>query len=340
MGNSPGAQQNPTYCMLAGALNVSFNGGVTWTPIGGGGGGTIHTSAPLSGDGSVGTPATIAPGAVPLTALAMQVADTFVMNATGGAASPTAASASAAATILQGAGLATAFGTDALFRSDFNTLFAGEGGIGLISDSDYIPMTDSGTYDISQGTNKAIRDNTFSGGVLTAPHGGAGTGYIRPANAVPSVAGQTIIADPATGAWAVGGHLSFALSPNSSTIVWSCMLDSNVDDSVAFYLLGSASTTVMRVLVDGSVSGSGSTTVACNAVGTLGSGITVGSGNFYRFVMGFNPVSGNLFAGVNGVLAATVVPGTKMPTKAMSPAVIAAGLADVVKVHGLWQAWV
>ncbi len=36
MGNSPGAQQNPQYCMLAGALNVSFDGGATWTPIGGG----------------------------------------------------------------------------------------------------------------------------------------------------------------------------------------------------------------------------------------------------------------------------------------------------------------
>lgn len=33
MGNSPGAQQNPQYCMLAGALNVSLDGGATWAAV-------------------------------------------------------------------------------------------------------------------------------------------------------------------------------------------------------------------------------------------------------------------------------------------------------------------
>ena len=67
MGNSPGAQQNPMYCMLAGALNVSFDGGVTWNPVG-----------------------------------------------------------------------ASAFGTDAAFRADFDALV----GPGLLSDSDYNPLLD------------------------------------------------------------------------------------------------------------------------------------------------------------------------------------------------------
>jgi hypothetical protein len=57
MANSPGAQQNPQYCMLSGALNVSFDGGATWTPIGGGSGGTVSVDGvTITGNGSVGSP--------------------------------------------------------------------------------------------------------------------------------------------------------------------------------------------------------------------------------------------------------------------------------------------
>jgi len=104
MANSPGAQQNPTYCMLAGALNVSFDNGATWTPIGGGSGGTITTSAPLSGNGSVGTPATIAAGAIALTKLATQAQATVVGNASGsGTVSPTALTATQLTALLNAA---------------------------------------------------------------------------------------------------------------------------------------------------------------------------------------------------------------------------------------------
>ena len=66
MGNSPGAQQNPMYCMLANGLNVSLDGGVTSNPVAGGA------------------------GSVPLSNLAAQADQTAVGNVSGGAASPVA----------------------------------------------------------------------------------------------------------------------------------------------------------------------------------------------------------------------------------------------------------
>ncbi len=59
MGPSAGAQQNPIYCMLAGALNVSFDGGATWTPIGGGGG--VADGVSIDGDGTIATPFSVIP---------------------------------------------------------------------------------------------------------------------------------------------------------------------------------------------------------------------------------------------------------------------------------------
>ena len=93
------------YPLFTDGTNIytTFDGGLTYVTITSGGGGTIHTSAPLSGDGSVGTPATIAAGAVPLTALAAEAANTFVANGTGGSASPTAITPAAAAALLPAA---------------------------------------------------------------------------------------------------------------------------------------------------------------------------------------------------------------------------------------------
>lgn len=67
---------------------------------GGGGGGTIHTSAPLSGDGSVGTPATIAAGALPLSAIANQSDLTINCNNAGVSGPPLACTAAQARTVL------------------------------------------------------------------------------------------------------------------------------------------------------------------------------------------------------------------------------------------------
>ena len=189
------------------------------------------------------------------------------------------------------------------------------------------------------GSNKAVRDDTYTGGVITGPHGGTGTAYLYSKNLVAGNAGQFLIANPSTTVWGVGGHVAFALAPTSSTTQWLVQLSTNVDDSIGFKSIGGTSLTVLQAFVDGSVSGSGSTTVACNAVGTLGSGITIGATNFYRYLIGFNPVTGVVSFGVNGVLAASVTPGTKMPSSPMSASIVMSGLADSLKVHGLWQGW-
>lgn len=78
----PNAKPFPLY--TDGASIYYTTDGITFTPIGGGGGGTIHTSAPLSGDGSVGTPATIAPGAVTNASLANMAALTIKGSVAGG----------------------------------------------------------------------------------------------------------------------------------------------------------------------------------------------------------------------------------------------------------------
>lgn len=59
-------------------------------PRAGGSGGTITTASPLSGDGSSGTPATIAAGALNLNILASIADQTFLCNVSGGTAAPIA----------------------------------------------------------------------------------------------------------------------------------------------------------------------------------------------------------------------------------------------------------
>jgi hypothetical protein len=61
---------------------------------------SITTSAPLSGNGTVGTPATIADGAIALTKLAPQANQTLLINVSGGAASPIAGTAAQGQTLL------------------------------------------------------------------------------------------------------------------------------------------------------------------------------------------------------------------------------------------------
>lgn len=77
----------------------------------GGTGGTVTTSAPVSGDGSAGSPVTVAAGALPLTAVAAEAASTLVGNATGGSASPVAL------TVAQVQAMLGITGTDAFYAS-------------------------------------------------------------------------------------------------------------------------------------------------------------------------------------------------------------------------------
>lgn len=235
----------------------------------------------------------------------------------------------------QRGGGGSAFGSDALFRADFDALI----GPGLLSDSFYDTFLDSNTYDISLGTNPAVRDDTYTGGVLTAPNGGASSAYVFEKNMLPSTAGQKVIANPRTATWGVGGHCAFALSPTGAVTMWVANLSSNVDDQVSLRIAGGTSTTQLQMFCDGTVSGSGTSTGLCNAVGTIGSGITVGANTFYRFLIGWNPATGVMTCGVNGVSCGTLTPGNNMPTKAMSPSLLVSGLANVARYHGLWCGW-
>jgi hypothetical protein len=83
-------------------LYTSFDGGATLLPLGGEAA-TSHSAAPVSGNGTVGTPFTIASGAIGLPELATQALNTFVANGTGGTASPTAITAAAASALLPAA---------------------------------------------------------------------------------------------------------------------------------------------------------------------------------------------------------------------------------------------
>lgn len=67
---------------------------------GGGGGGTITTASPVSGDGSAGTPATIADGALGLPKLAAVADQRILGNVSGSSASPIALTASQVQTML------------------------------------------------------------------------------------------------------------------------------------------------------------------------------------------------------------------------------------------------
>ncbi len=100
--------------------------GVNFNQLGGGGA-TVQTAAPVSGDGSTGSKVTIAAGAIALTKLATQADQTALINVSGGAASPVAGTATqltalinAASASLSGAMTATQFskllGLDALAR--------------------------------------------------------------------------------------------------------------------------------------------------------------------------------------------------------------------------------
>lgn len=73
------------YPLFTDGTNIytTFDGGLTYVTITSGGGGTIHTAAPLSGDGSVGTPATIAGNVLALPAKAADLTDASGTNSPG-----------------------------------------------------------------------------------------------------------------------------------------------------------------------------------------------------------------------------------------------------------------
>ena len=231
-------------------------------------------------------------------------------------------------------GSAQAFGKDALFRSDFDAIV----GRGLLSNSDYNPLVDSATYDLTQGVNPASRDDSYTGGVLTAPHGGTGSAYIIPVNLKPG-AGKFVVANPSTVSWGVGGDIAIALTPTGASLLIDIALSSNVDDLCTMRLFGTTSTTQFHLIADGSVSASGKSDVACNSVATIGSGLVVSANNFHRFMIGFNAQTGVFSCSVDGVLAASTIPGNHMPTKAMTPMLDFNGQADVCKIQGLWMGW-
>ena len=73
-------------------LFTTFDGGATMLPVGGETA-TGNSSAPISGNGTVGTPFTVAAGAIALSKLATQANQTVAGNVSGGAASPVALTA-------------------------------------------------------------------------------------------------------------------------------------------------------------------------------------------------------------------------------------------------------
>ncbi len=231
---------------------------------------------------------------------------------------------------------ASSFGLGALFRADAQNVL----GSSVLQDDRYQPMDDLAGYDIASGSNPAVRDDTYTAGVLTASSGGTGSAFVFFKNAVPSVAGQKLIANPKTQTcWAVGSYTALALAPTSATTIWTANLTTNANDQISFRQVGGTSTTVFQMICDGTVSGSGLSQGACSSVATVGSGVTVGASNFYRWMIVWSSATATLTYLVNGVVAGTLVPGANMPVSAMSPAVLTTGLANVIKVAGLYWAW-
>src|ERR1700690_249169 len=102
-----GAQAAQGFCIIGGALYYTGDNGTTWTEVLAPGT-PSNSAAPVSGNGTVGTPFTIAAGALPLTAIAAQAANPLLANGRGGRASPTAITAAAAAALLPAATSSTA----------------------------------------------------------------------------------------------------------------------------------------------------------------------------------------------------------------------------------------
>lgn len=233
---------------------------------------------------------------------------------------------------------ADAFGIDALFRADVTALI----GSGVITEDKFTHLDDPQEYDITLGSQPAVRDDTYSGGVLKMPNGGTGTAYIWPKNGIPAGAGAVnpVIANPRTTPWACGTLLKFNATPVSGQLVWLATLQTAVDDGTTLWFSGVDSETVLQAECDGSVGGSGTTgKVACNTFGTIGdpAGITVGQ--FFRAVIAWNPTTGKLAFGINGKKAAELTPGTKMTVTKSSPACIVSGASGLLRVDALWWGW-
>ena len=176
-------------------LYTSFDGGATLLPLGGEAA-TSYSAAPVSGNGTVGTPFTIASGAIGLPNLATQAANTFVANGAGGSASPTAITAAAAAALLPAAtaslpGLLTAAqfqelkGLSGWFATQAYFLFSNFGALTEVAGAKFGP-----TPTLLQ-TITGADSNVTGGGVQSA------SGVVTRLSTV------SVFQNPATVAWGV-----------------------------------------------------------------------------------------------------------------------------------------
>ncbi len=129
MAQATGAQGVPLISIVAGAVYYSLDQGATWTeaqqP-----GSPSNSAAPVSGDGTVATPFTIAAGAVALTKLATQANNTVVGNIAGSSASPVALTATQLTALINPA---TPSLPGAMTAAQASTLLNAGAGVGIFA---------------------------------------------------------------------------------------------------------------------------------------------------------------------------------------------------------------
>jgi hypothetical protein len=167
--------------------------GVHFTSVGGGGSATIHTSSPLSGDGSVGTPATIANGAITSAKLATPPQDPAAVAITGG----TITGVNAATRSVQGAMAAAdkAFLDDVYGwqRTQYATMIAA---VPALTGFGFAKV---GLASLNQTTGALTDDGNIEGGAM------------KNGNAQSKVYGASIFQNTAGGNWAIFGRAILAV---------------------------------------------------------------------------------------------------------------------------------
>ena len=299
------------------SLYTSFDGGATLLPLGGEAA-TSHSAAPVSGNGTVGTPFTIANGAIGLPKLATQADQTVLGNVSGGTASPVALTQSQLAALVGGVGW------DSIQWARISAILGAQ-----VDNYEWTDFFAPYEYDITGGTNPGIQKSPATGGVITMPHGGSsGTAYLAMSgqSSISSANVSAPIANMKTSAWAYCLRVTIAIPPGGASNMWLGMWAPDSTENECFLgLLGATSTTVLQLVQDKA----GTRTItAANATGTIGSGITIGTA--FDLMVINDPNAGAVTAYVDGTQVAQSTVLTNQPTTPAVGNVYVVGVVDII----------
>jgi hypothetical protein len=209
-----------------------------------------------------------------------------------------------------GVSVSTAFGLPAQMLAEIQS------GTGLtFQDGVFSHFTNVAEMDISVGTGPFVPDAAQPFGCWKGPSGNGLSSQIFLAGQRTGASNNiTPILNPKTEQWAVASRCSLLRAPVANENIGLCSLSCGSDE-VTLYVIGTTSTTVLQLYMDGTSSGGGLVIVACNATGTIGNGnLQIGSAFWNDFAIARDPVNDKVYALLNGVVIATMTPGANMTT--------------------------